>query len=167
YGCPSPKIQPVARKTADSAAVTVVFRFHSACRSSARGSFSGNTLSPSNAPACSSSSMLAFPYTVIFEAPKFTLASRTPGRALTFCSNFAAQFAQENPCTRYTVLAAASSDMGLSFLPVFQRQQHQLPHVFVVQRVEHQLAFLAVLRQPHMMEKPQMVRRVGHGRADD
>jgi hypothetical protein len=62
--------------------------------------FSGMTFIFSKAPAFSIASMVVSPYTVSFEAPKFTLALKTPSRCFTFFSNFVAQPAQVNPCTR-------------------------------------------------------------------
>jgi hypothetical protein len=70
----------------------------------ANSSFSGITLIFSKAPAFSISLIVVFPITVSFNAPKFTLASETPSRCLTFVSNFFAQPAQVNPDTRNTVL---------------------------------------------------------------
>jgi hypothetical protein len=92
------KTHPRIRKTKD--AITVACFIIKGTFFSTNLSFSGMIFKPSKAPAFSSSSMVASPCTVSFEAPKFTTASETPSRCFTFFSNFVAQPAQVNPCTR-------------------------------------------------------------------
>src|SRR5690606_21489158 len=85
----------------------------------------------------------------------------------TFCSKTAAQLAQLNPWTRYTLCLSAASLMRRLLLMVHHRYIDQLTNVVVVDRVEHHFALPAVFGQTHLFQQPQMMRSGGDGGTDD